>query len=43
VANAVARVAGVRSVEIIMTFDPAWTPSRIEPSVRSSLGFAAVN
>ena len=43
VANAVARVAGVRSVDITMTFDPAWTPSRIEPSVRSSLGFAAVN
>ena len=43
VANAAARVAGVRSVDIMMTFDPAWTPSRIEPSVRSSLGFAAVN
>jgi metal-sulfur cluster biosynthetic enzyme len=43
VANAVTRVAGVRSVDIIMTFDPVWTPSRIEPSVRSSLGFAAVN
>jgi metal-sulfur cluster biosynthetic enzyme len=43
VANAVARVAGVRSVDIMMTFDPAWTPSRIEPSVRPSLGFAAVN
>jgi len=42
-ANAAARVAGVRSVDIMMTFDPAWTPSRIEPSVRSSLGFAAVN
>ena len=43
VAKAVAWVAGVRSVDIMMTFDPAWTPSRIEPSVRPSLGFAAVN
>jgi len=43
VANATARVACVRSVDIMMTFDPAWTPSRIEPSVRPSLGFAAVN
>jgi metal-sulfur cluster biosynthetic enzyme len=43
VANAAAQVAGVRAVDIVMTFDPAWTPSHIEPSVRSSLGFAAVN
>ena len=43
VANAAARVRGVRSVDVLMTFDPPWTPSRIEPSVRPSLGFAAVN
>ncbi|OCK53505.1 metal-sulfur cluster assembly factor [Bradyrhizobium sp. LMTR 3] len=43
VANAAARVPGVRSVDIVMTFDPPWTPSRIEPEVRASLGFAAVN
>ena len=43
VANAAARVPGVRSVDIAMTFDPPWTPSRIEPVTRSSLGFAAVN
>ena len=43
VANAAARVPGVRTVDIVMTFDPAWTPSRIEPATRSSLGFAAVN
>ena len=42
-ANAAARVPGVRSVDIAMTFDPPWTPSRIEPAIRSSLGFAAVN
>jgi len=43
VANAAARVPGVGSVDIVMTFDPPWTPSRIEPIVRASLGFAAVN
>ena len=43
VANAAAQVPGVRSVDIAMTFDPPWTPSRIEPATRSSLGFAAVN
>ena len=43
VANAAARIPGVRTVDIVMTFDPPWTPSRIEPATRSSLGFAAVN
>ena len=43
VANAAARVPGVRSVAIVMTFDPPWAPSRIAPVVRASLGFAAVN
>ena len=43
VANAAARVPGVRTVDIAMTFDPPWAPSRIEPAIRSSLGFAAVN
>jgi metal-sulfur cluster biosynthetic enzyme len=36
-------VSGVRSVDIVMTFDPPWPPSRIAPIVRASLGFAAVN
>ncbi|XSC45401.1 metal-sulfur cluster assembly factor [Bradyrhizobium sp. RDT10] len=43
VANAAARVSGVSSVDVVMTFDPPWTPSRIAPVVRASLGFAAVN
>jgi metal-sulfur cluster biosynthetic enzyme len=43
VANAAARVPGVGSVDVVMTFDPPWTPSRIAPAVRASLGFAAVN
>jgi metal-sulfur cluster biosynthetic enzyme len=43
VANAAARVPGVGAVDIVVTFDPPWAPSRIAPSVRASLGFAAVN
>jgi metal-sulfur cluster biosynthetic enzyme len=43
VANAAARVPGVRSVDVEMSFSPPWTPSRIEPGIRSSLGFAALN
>jgi len=43
VSSAAAGVPGVRSVDIEMTFDPPWSPSRIEPEIRSSLGFAAVN
>jgi len=41
--NSAARVPGVESVDVVMTFDPPWTPSRIEPAARASLGFAAVN
>jgi metal-sulfur cluster biosynthetic enzyme len=43
VANAAAQVPGTASVDIVMTFDPPWSPSRIEPETRSSLGFATVN
>lgn len=43
VAKAAGRVPGVGSVDIVMTFDPPWAPVRIEPIVRASLGFAAVN
>jgi metal-sulfur cluster biosynthetic enzyme len=42
-ANAAMQVPGVRSVDVTMTFEPPWTPSLIDPSVRASLGFAAVN
>lgn len=43
VENSAAGVGGVDSVDVVMTFDPPWTPSRIEPAVRASLGFAPVN
>jgi metal-sulfur cluster biosynthetic enzyme len=42
-ANSAARVPGVGSVDVVMTFEPPWTPSLIDPSVRAALGFAAVN
>lgn len=41
--NSVARVSGVESVDVAMTFEPPWTPSRINPDIRASLGFAAVS
>jgi ring-1,2-phenylacetyl-CoA epoxidase subunit PaaD len=37
VARAVARVAGVHSVEVTTTFDPPWTSDRITPEGRSKL------
>ena len=43
VANAAARVPGIGSVDVVMTFDPPWAPSRIAPAIRASIGFAAVN
>jgi len=40
---AASAVPGVVSADVTMVFEPAWTPDRIEPAVRASLGFAAVN
>jgi metal-sulfur cluster biosynthetic enzyme len=43
-AQAAARtVPGVLCADVTMVFEPAWTPDLIEPAVRASLGFAAVN
>lgn len=36
---AVEGVEGVTSAEIELTFDPPWTPERIDPIIRASLGF----
>ena len=36
-------VAGVRSVDVVMTFEPRWTPDRIAPGLQAELGFAARN
>jgi metal-sulfur cluster biosynthetic enzyme len=31
-------VPGVGDVQVELTFDPPWTPARISPLVRASLG-----
>jgi metal-sulfur cluster biosynthetic enzyme len=36
--KAIEGVEGVESAEVELTFDPPWTPERISPLVRSSLG-----
>jgi metal-sulfur cluster biosynthetic enzyme len=40
---AAATVEGVGSVDVTMTFEPPWSPSLMEPSIRALLGFAAVS
>lgn len=36
--NAILAVDGVEEAEVELTFDPPWTPERISPLIRSSLG-----
>ena len=36
--QAIEAVDGVQRVEVELTFDPPWTPERMNPLVRSSLG-----
>jgi metal-sulfur cluster biosynthetic enzyme len=36
--KAIESVEGVASAEVELTFDPPWTPERISPLVRASLG-----
>lgn len=36
--EAVEAVEGVGSADVELTFDPAWTPERIDPLIRASLG-----
>lgn len=36
--KAIESVEGVSSAEVELTFDPPWTPERISPLVRASLG-----
>ena len=38
VKTAIEGVAGVDDVEVELTFDPPWTPERIAPLIRASLG-----
>ena len=36
--EAIQGVEGVEKAEVELTFDPPWTPERISPLIRSSLG-----
>lgn len=36
--EAIAGIDGVGDAEVTLTFDPPWTPERISPLIRSSLG-----
>ena len=36
--TAILAVEGVESAEVELTFDPPWTPERISPLIRASLG-----
>lgn len=36
--TAIQNVSGVESAEVELTFDPPWTPERIDPIIRASLG-----
>lgn len=38
VRTAITKMEGVESCEVDLTFDPPWTPDRIAPLIRSSLG-----
>jgi metal-sulfur cluster biosynthetic enzyme len=43
VARSAAQVEGVRSVDVVLTFEPAWEPSMIAAEAKASLGFASVH
>jgi metal-sulfur cluster biosynthetic enzyme len=36
--TAIEGVEGVQSAEVELTFDPPWSPDRIDPIIRASLG-----
>jgi len=36
--NAILTVEGVEEADVQLTFDPPWTPDRIAPLIRASLG-----
>ena len=35
---AISKVEGIETAEVELTFDPPWTPERMSPLIRSSLG-----
>lgn len=36
--NAIVGVEGIESADVELTFDPPWTPERIDPLIRATLG-----
>ena len=38
VERGVSAIPGIASLDVVMTYDPPWTPERIIPELRSSLG-----
>lgn len=43
VARSAAQVPGIQSVDVVMTFEPAWDPSMMSAETKTSLGFAPVH
>ena len=43
VASSAANVAGVRNVDVRLTFDPPWKPDMMTVQARADLGFAVCN
>lgn len=43
VARSASRVPGIQSVDVVMTFEPAWDPSMMSAETKTSLGFAPVH
>ncbi len=43
VARSAAQVPGISSVDVVMTFEPAWDPSMMSAETKTSLGFAPVH
>jgi metal-sulfur cluster biosynthetic enzyme len=43
VAASVLTVTGVNSVEVVLTFDPPWTPAMMSSAAKSALGFAEIH
>jgi metal-sulfur cluster biosynthetic enzyme len=43
VARSAGQVPGISSVDVLMTFEPAWDPSMMTAETKASLGFAPVH
>lgn len=42
-ARSALQVPGIQSVDVAMTFEPAWNPSMMSAETKTSLGFAPVH